>query len=71
MSAARLVLIRKITRKLGISELWNANCAKINSRAFRKAAKFVTANEEQVVLAFGIKQPTVKKLLHSWGGGTT
>ena len=28
----------------------------------------MTANEEQVVLAFGIKQPTVKKLLNSWGG---
>ena len=68
MRAARLVIIRKITRKLGITELWNANSAKINARAFRKACAFVTANEEQVVLAFGIKQPTVKKLLNSWGG---
>ena len=70
MSAARLVLIRKITSKLGITELWNAGAGdtKITAGAFRKAEAFVNANEEQAVLAFGIKGPTVKKLLNSWGG---
>ena len=67
MAAARLVMIRKITRKLGIAELWNANGTKISPGAFKKAEDFVKKNEEQAILAFGMRQPTVKKLLHSWG----
>ena len=35
--------------------------------AFRKAESFLEKNTEQATLAFGMVQPTVKKLLNSWG----
>ena len=33
-----------------------------------RVAVLVAHNKEQAILAFGMPQPTVKKLLHSWGG---
>ena len=68
MSAARLVLMRKLIGKLGITELWNADKKMISPGAFRKAEGFLEKNTEQATLAFGMVQPTVKKLLNSWGG---
>jgi hypothetical protein len=68
MSAARLVLITKIVKKLGITQLWNADKVLISPGAFQKAARFVQKNKHQALLAFGIWKPTVKKLLLSWGG---
>ena len=68
MSAARLVFIEKITRKLGLSELWNADGALIGPSAFKKAEAFIKKNKHEVTLSFGIAKPSVKKLLNSWGG---
>ena len=68
MAAARLVLVQKLCRKLGVIELWNANGSLISPSAFRKAEDFLAQNTEQATLAFGMQQPTVKKLLNSWGG---
>ena len=66
MSAA--VFIEKITRKLGLSELWNADGALIGPSAFKKAEAFIKKNKHEVTLSFGIVKPSVKKLLNSWGG---
>ena len=67
MAAARLVIIKKLTRKLGLTELWNANGKTIGQAEFYKAEKWVEANRKQVRLAFG-SQRTVKDLLKAWAG---
>ena len=68
MAAARLVLITKLKNKLGLTELWAADKKLISPGAFRKAEIFLEKNKKQATLAFGMWYPTVKKLLHSWGG---
>lgn len=67
MTAARLVIIQKITRKLGLSELWNSNGTIISPGAFDRATRFIEANSENFRLAFGF-EPTLKAILLSWGG---
>ena len=48
MAAARLVIIQKLTRRLGLPELWNANGKTINPEAFGKAEKWVELNQKQI-----------------------
>ena len=67
MTGARLVMVQKITQKLGLTELWNSNNAVIGPSAYNKATFFVENNEEQVRLAFGFSGG-VKKIIYSWGG---
>ena len=67
MTAARLVIIQKLTRKLGLSELWNSNGAIISPGAFERATRFIQANNMNFRLAFGF-EPTLKGILLSWGG---
>ena len=67
MAAARLVIIQKLTRKLGLPELWDANGKTIHPVAFSRAEKWVEENQKQIRLAFGSKR-TVKTLLSGWAG---
>ena len=46
MSAARLVLITKIVKKLGITQLWNADKVLISPGAFHNAERFVQKNKK-------------------------
>ena len=61
------MLVQKLTRLLGLTELWNANGKLIGPSAFKKAERFVDRNKEKVKLAFGGYR-TVKSILNSWGG---
>jgi hypothetical protein len=67
MTAARLVIIKKLTAKLGLAELWNSNGKTISPGVFDRATKFIEANKENIRLAFGF-EPTLKTILLSWGG---
>ena len=67
MAGARLVIIQKLTRKLGLPELWNANDKTISPASMGKAEKWVEENQKQIRLAFGSKR-TVKTLLSGWAG---
>ena len=67
MTAARLVIVQKLTKKLGLTQLWNSNGAIISPGAFDRATRFVKANADNFRLAFGF-EPSVKAILLSWGG---
>ena len=67
MTAARLVIIQKLTAKLGLTELWNSNGKIISPGVFDRATKFIEENKENIRLAFGF-EPTLKTILLSWGG---
>ena len=67
MTAARLIIVNKITVKLGLQELWNSNGAIISPGSYNKAVAFVTQNKEQIKLAF-LSADTVKAILLCWGG---
>ena len=67
MTATRLVIIQKLTAKLGLAELWNSNGKTISPGVFDRATKFIEANKENIRLAFGF-EPTLKTILLSWGG---
>ena len=67
MLGARLVLVQKLTRHLGLTELWNANGKLVGPAAFKKAERFVERNKDKVKLAFGGYR-SVKSILNSWGG---
>ena len=67
MTAIRLKIVKSITKKLGIPQLWAANGTIISPGAYTKAVSWVEANKEQVGLAFG-RNDTVKAILLNWGG---
>lgn len=66
MLGARLVIVRQLTRLLGLTELWNANGKLVGPGQYRKAQRFVERNQDKVKLAFGNK--TLKGILNSWAG---
>ena len=67
MLGARLVIIQKLTRLLGLTELWSAHGKLIGPNAYTKAERFVQQNWEQVRLAYGSNK-SVKTIINSWGG---
>ena len=67
MTAAKLVIVNKITAKLGLHQLWNSDGAAISPGSYNKAVQFVDKNKEQIGLAF-LSADTVKAILLSWGG---
>ncbi len=67
MTAAKLIVIRKLTAKLGLTELWNSNGAVISPNNYKNAVSFVESNKEQIQLAF-MRADTVKAILLHWGG---
>ena len=67
MTAAKLITIRKLTAKLGLTELWNSNGAIVSPNNYRLAVSFVDKNKEQIQLAF-MRADTVKAILLHWGG---
>ena len=68
MTGPKLVIVRKITAKLGLTELWNSSGTLIGPGAYQRAETFVTQNQEQIRLSFGRSGETLKKLIFSWGG---
>ena len=67
MLGARLVIVRKLTALLGLTELWNSHGKLIGPQAYSKAERFVENNQDKVKLAFGAHK-TVKTILNSWAG---
>ena len=67
-TAGKLVFIRKLTAKLGLTELWASDNRTISPNCFHNATVFVQANRKAITLAFGLKAISVKSILHSWGG---
>ena len=67
MTAAKLIIVRKITKQLGLTELWNGNGAIISPNNYSNAVSFVESNKEQIQLAF-MRADTVKAILLHWGG---
>ena len=68
MTGPKLVIVRKITAKLGLTELWNSSGTLVGPGAYQRAETFVTQNQEQIRLSFGRSGETLKKLIFSWGG---
>ena len=66
-TAAKLVIVKRIAKKLGVQQLWAANGTIISPGAYKKAVSWVEANKEQIHLSFG-RTDTVKAILLSWGG---
>jgi len=69
MTAARLLIVTKITKKLGLphAQLWDSNGCVISPGCYNKAVRWVKDNNEQIKLSF-LSADTVKTILLSWGG---
>ena len=67
MTAARLVIVNKIAKKLGLLQLWSSNGAVVSPGCYNKATTFTSQNKEQIKLAFQ-SADTVKAILLAWGG---
>ena len=67
-TAGKLVFIRKLTKTLGLTELWASDNRTISPNCFWNATEFVEVNKKAIKLAFGLKNISLKSILHSWGG---
>ena len=68
MTAAKLVIVRKIARKLRIEHLWDANESALSPTCYNRAFDWVERNHRQIRLAFGLKHVSLKNVLFSWSG---
>jgi len=57
MAGARLVIIKKLTRKLGLPELWNANGKTISPASMGKAEKWIVENQSRSASRLGANGP--------------
>ena len=55
-TGAKLVLIQKLARRLGLGTLWDSNGRLISPGQFARAEAFVERNRQQILLAFGWKK---------------
>ncbi|HIB86016.1 TPA: hypothetical protein EYO57_02225 [Candidatus Poribacteria bacterium] len=68
-TGAKLIIIQKITKRLGLETLWSSNGELIAPGCFARAEAFVEKNKQQILLAFGWAGD-VKRILKHWGGHT-